>query len=258
MLSILTSPGTPIRNFFRDPGPRARQRRTGMGLLVTVLMLPVLLSVMGCFEVPAPVGDPEKSRIDPAMSGVWMESVVDQCAWMFVFEPYDKRTWLVRYLGLEKIAGDSDEDSELQDADTDSDDESESCLDLLLNSQLEVKGVHLIKAWRKQISGESFITFEFRGMLSQESAMDPYAWWVMKVNHIDEDHISLRFIDQDFEEINYEMTRSQMERVVRRNLNDAGLFFEGAVILERVPQSDYDLLAERFEDAGIAASYEFH
>jgi len=233
-----------------------------MGLLVTVLMLPVLLSVMGCFEVPAPVGDPEKSRIDPAMSGVWMCGIEElevygAWIWMFVFEPYDKRTWLVRWVVLDEIAGDSDEDSELQDADTDSDDESEPYLNLLRDGKLEVGGTHLIKAWRKRISGETFITFEFRGGVSQESAFDPCTWWVMKVNHVDEDHISMNFINKDFEEIKEEMTRSQMERVVRRNLNNAELFSE-AVIFERVPQSDYDVLAEMLEDAGIVASCELN
>ena len=229
-----------------------------MGLLVTVLMLPVLLGVMGCFEVPAPVGDPEKSRIDPALSGVWMGTTADFEGWMFVFEPFDKRTWLMRFVVLDEKEHDSDDD-ELADNDIGEDDESEnpSYIDLLRDGKLEVKGTYLIKAWRKRIGGESFITLEFRGMLSEESAMNPYTWWVMKVNHVDDDHFSLRFIDNEFAEIEDEMTRSQMERVVRRNLKNAELYSgDEPIIFERVPQSDYDILSEIFTDAGIAASFE--
>jgi hypothetical protein len=56
---------------------------------------------MGCFELPAPIGDPEKSRIDPAMNGIWIDESGDFDGVVMIFEPYDKRTWLVRWMPLE-------------------------------------------------------------------------------------------------------------------------------------------------------------
>jgi hypothetical protein len=240
------------------------RHRSRLGALLGLFMLPALLGVMACFELPAPVGNPERSRIDPALNGVWLDGDEDE-GWMFIFEPYDKRTWLVRWVLLEA----SDDDADDSDADDspgpaeggEIDEESgnveatePSAFDLLHAGTLEPQGSYLIKAWRKRIGRVWFMTFEFRGMIDDETGMDPYAWWVMKPELMDENTLSLQFVNQELEGIEEGMTRAQLERLIRRNLDNPELF-DGALVLRRVPQDDFEVLAEMLGELGVGPDY---
>jgi hypothetical protein len=56
-------------------------------------MLPTLIGLLACIPaLPVPIGDPNKSRIDPALTGVWFD-VYKEHVW--VIQPYDRRTYLV-------------------------------------------------------------------------------------------------------------------------------------------------------------------
>jgi len=268
-MSLSRSFAASFVSFFRERRP---DRRSGLGLLLATLMLPALLGVMGCFELPAPVGDPEKSRIDTNMSGVWLDNSDDSDGLMLIFEPYDKRTWLMRWIeltvkdagtdvSLEPIpeGGETDEAIVLEDVEADAIDETgaKSYLELMRAQKLEVEVVALFKVWRKRISGHSIITMEFRGDLNSETGMEPRVWWAARVTLVDEDQLRLEFIANDFDEIEDAMTRSQLERVIRRNLDNPDLFVgELPGVLQRVPQDDYDTVGAMLDAAGIAASYD--
>ena len=63
---------------------------TGLG--IAVILLPVVISLVACIPVlPVPIGNPEKSRVDPEMAGVWFD-VLEENLWLI--EPYDRRTYL--------------------------------------------------------------------------------------------------------------------------------------------------------------------
>jgi hypothetical protein len=246
--------------FFASGEQCHRHRRSGLGALATILVLPALLGVMGCLEMPAPVGDPEKSRIDPRVSGVWLQIENDSASLLWVFEPYDKRTWLIRWAELEERT--SDEDEVLEnippgDPDEASDDEL-TALHLLRANRFQVNGVAFFKGWRKRISGRSFVTMEFKGMLGSETGMESGIWWVAKAELIDPDHLELKFVNNDFDEIEEDMTQSQLERIVRRNIDDPELFITEVFggVLERVPQEDFDIVAGMIEDAGVMSTYD--
>ena len=64
--SVLTT----IKRFLGDPAPAGRRNRSRAGVIVSILIVPLLLGVMACFVLPVPIGDPEKSRVDPAMSSI--------------------------------------------------------------------------------------------------------------------------------------------------------------------------------------------
>ena len=72
--------------------------RSVYGAIIAILALPVFMGLTAClptFQVP--IGDPEKSTIDPYISGIWL---ADEEEAFYVFEPYDKRTWLLTAFGL--------------------------------------------------------------------------------------------------------------------------------------------------------------
>jgi len=237
--------------------------RSRFGFLLAVFMLPALLGVMACFELPAPVGDPERSRMDPALSGVWVSLSDD--GWIFIFEPYDKRTWLVRFVLLAAVDDEAEEaegpeqakEARIGEEPATVEETEPSLLGLIETGKLKIDNIALMKAWRKRISGRSFITFEFRGMIDEESGLEPYVWWVAKAELVDENNLSLQFVDDDLEGIEAGMTRSQLERLIRRNLDNPELLFvEEPMLLERVPQDDFGALAEMLADFGVITEYE--
>ena len=255
-----TSVASSAVDFFASGESQHRRRRSGLGLLATMLFLPALLGVMGCLELPAPVGDPEKSRIDPGMSGIWLQTDDNSDDLLWVFEPYDKRTWLIRWVELAEKTNDDEEDLEAipsDDADESVDDDL-TTLQLLQSGRLQANGVALFKGWRKRISGRSFITMEFKGMLDSETGMESGIWWVAKAELIDPDHLELKFVKNEFEGIEEDMIQSQLERIVRRNVDNPEFYVDEVFggVLERVLQADYDIIAEMIEEAGVMSTYD--
>ena len=116
--SVLTT----IKRFLGDPAPAGRRNRSRAGVIVSILIVPLLLGVMACFVLPVPIGDPEKSRVDPAMSGIWFAADESE-GWLVALEPYDKRTWLVTWMMLE-AATDEDNEAEAGEAEATNDDDT--------------------------------------------------------------------------------------------------------------------------------------
>jgi hypothetical protein len=57
-----------------------------------LMIIPIIVGLLAC--MPVPIGDPERSRIDPDLNGPWvMDDGSDSN--LYLFQPYDKRTWLV-------------------------------------------------------------------------------------------------------------------------------------------------------------------
>ncbi len=102
------------------------------------------------------------------------------------------------------------------------------------------------------------MTFEFRGMIDEETGMDPDTWWVMKPELIDENTLALQFVNQELEGIEEGMTRAQLERLVRQNLDNPELFIGNALPLKRVPQDDFGALADMLEEVGVAPDYDLY
>ena len=77
--------------------------RTIAGLALFAGLAPFLLALMACLKVP--VGNPERSRIDPALSGVWRADHGQSgtlLGELWIIEPWDARTWIVTTLERER------------------------------------------------------------------------------------------------------------------------------------------------------------
>ena len=274
-----------LRKFLSGERVDDRRRRSRSGLLVAVLMLPMLLGVMGCFELPAPIGDPEKSRIDPALNGIWLAESGELERLLMIFEPYDKRTWLVRWTILEKHF-DEDEEIDLDEAGVvDGAEETEaevaeraepeageaadalpeeivfitderSPLQVLGDGDYYADGVALFKTWRTRISGKSFITMEFRVEIDSDEGMEPRVWWGARVWLTDDDQLAIHFIDKDFDDVKAASTRRELERAVRRHHGNEDLYGGDPILLTRVPLEYYDAIGDIVEAAGLASEYD--
>jgi hypothetical protein len=278
-----------IKFFLSDATPAGRRKRSVSGLAVGLVILPVLLGVMACFVLPVPIGNPERSRIDPAMTGVWITKEADDGAWVLVLEPYDKRTWLVSWIFL--LEAEAEEEAAVEDAETQEagesgeeekiadekapgdeeagappsleeiiildDEEGQSSLELLREGALEIDGVSAFKGWLKKIKGERFMVWEPKQALWTDVPMVPEFWWVTRVREVLPDALTLDYLNSEFMDLEDVESRSEAERIIRNNIDDPELFFKDFPNLyQRVPENDYEILVDLLEEHGVGSNIE--
>jgi hypothetical protein len=233
--------------------------RSAAGAALGLALVAVLAGVMGCLELPAPVGDPEQARIDPAMTGVWegrdVESGGTVSVW--IFRPWDRRTWRLEWYELDWEASKEDAlnpsssmeggaatgtDSATLEGSNDQDDEPVSQLVEIVPDarkwQLEGCDVSVHKAWTATLAGARFLSIEVAGS-AVVSIPDEAEWLVLRIDSVGE-RLSMRFIDPDFEgfdfdgepddgtdegvELGFEERRARVEEVITRHLKDPELY----------------------------------
>lgn len=233
-----------IKQFFRGKAPCDSGHRSSAGLLLTLVLVPVLLGVMAC--LPVPVGNPEKSRIDPAMSGVWIGQF-DGDATIIVLDPYDKRTWLMSLIALDTGQDDQPEKETQPETET-------SPLQLLApdsGNQIKIEGIAIYKTWLTKIKGVPFITWESKSLSETLPEMVPEFWWVFRVRRIDDDILYMDAFDM-VDGLDKVKTRKEAEKIIRRHLDDPEFFNEDPFVkLHRVPESDYETVSRLLSDSGF-------
>ncbi|MDH3276232.1 MAG: hypothetical protein OEM99_17010 [Gammaproteobacteria bacterium] len=207
--------------------------RSASGALLMLVIIPVIVGLLAC--MPVPVGDPERSRIDPGITGVWV--VLDDSAdpAFYAFEPYDKRTWLVTGVPIEE--GD---DADLSDY------ELQSYADLAAlienipvgRDGVSAGNVENFKVWRTKLGGEWFMTWEPKTVFGNES-FSPDTWWVFRINRPDENTLDLTMLDSDLFD-GVEETRRAYERVIKKNARNEALYSEEKMRLIRVKREHLD------------------
>jgi len=223
-------------------------------------MLPILLGVMACFNLPAPIGNPEKSRIDPAMSGIWTNGfdLKDDQGWIWILEPYDRRTWLVSWLIVKTFDSVDRKALEAENGLAD--------LNQMLHSDLlKLEVIAFNKAWLTDIKGHRFLVFEPKVQVSSGEPLQPESWWTMRVRAIDEDSMTVDFVDPKYRGFKEAMARFDeslsrvqigklIERVIGKHIDDPELFlgddFTGR--FQRFAVEDYVLVARLLKQVEIS------
>ncbi|HSG58898.1 MAG TPA: hypothetical protein VLA06_05155 [Woeseiaceae bacterium] len=213
----------------------ARQRSLS-GLLLAIVLIPVLAGLLAC--LPVPIGDPERSRIDPDMTGVWLgfEGAVTY------FEPYDKRTWLVTSVGINlpsgcRWAGETFEYEEF--------------VAWFAEQQCATaEKATIFKAWRSKHGGHWFLTMQPMAMVDDD-AEDPFAddvWFVYRIDKTGAGAFELLMIDPDFAMFNdLPEKRRDYEKVIRKNAADDGMYMGGADRFVRIQPEHIEIFAEFVE-----------
>ena len=241
---------TRIKQFFANSTSTGKRRRSGAGLLLALILLPLLLGVLAC--LPVPVGDPEKSHVDPAMSGVWSVSDSDGGYMIMVLDPYDKRTWLMSLIGL-STGPDVEADEPVQPGA----DGSATAMPPRLQfnaanaDRFTVKTMGLYKCWLTSIRGETFMTWESKTLSDTLPAMIPEAWLVYRVRKSGADTFYLDSFDYSVEGLDEVKTRKEAEKIIRRHVGDPGFFeVDSSPRLDRMPESDFKALSRLLKDFG--------
>ena len=215
------------------------------GAALALVLIPIFAGLLAC--MPVPIGDPERSRIDPELTGVWAVltpgSTVDE-AIFYIFERYDKRTWLVTGGTV-----DWQDDTDLPDYDlTSYDGYIELASDGLDDeSSIYLEEIAVYKTWLKKLGGEVFMTWEPKIALDGGIAKTD-VWLVYRITKDGPDRLKMQMIDGEsdlFDDVG--KTRRAYEKVIRKNADNPELYghsegdsSEAFVTLARVQESEMD------------------
>ena len=171
--------------------------RSTIGAMLTLAMIPFAIGLLAC--MPVPIGNPERSRIDPEISGVWLVTA-DADEALYAFEPWDKRTWVVTG------ASATDEDS---------------------------VSIAVYKAWRSKHGGEWFMTWEPR--INYDNAdFQPELWLVFREEREDDGRLSLHMVNGEDDVFKgLDKTRRAYEKALRRNARNPDIYAEDPWIFEK-------------------------
>lgn len=235
-------------------GPRGR---TLLGLTLGVLFVPALIGITACLDIP--IGDPEKGWVDPRISGVWLggdPEPADYEATLWLFEPYDSRTWLVTFLEFGGPGEDEDEGAAepADSADTGADaampphpDELLRLLGTLAEPAAEPSGISLFKGWLTSIGDRRFLVLEPKLVLDSEGSFTPSTWFVL---HIVVQGDRMKLAIAEAEGLYDATSRGEAEQAIARGLADPDAYGE-PLLLYRIPRPAYEAVAEAVGRAGL-------
>jgi len=238
------------------------KQRSLTGLLFAIVLVPVIVGLIAC--LPVPLGDPEKSRIDPELSGVWLRHYDDETVLM-LFEPWDKRSWLLTTYELtvtkcEAPAIEFDEE-ELPGY-------AEIVTEFRALGPDCVAGelIEIYQAWNVKLGGQQFMTWKPKGIFDETHGFEPEYWFGLRVEKASSDELTFRVIDIEspmFEEERIaalldklddqglprdprllKSAKSAVEKIIRRNVDDDALYDENLMLLYRVKPEHYDLFVD--------------
>lgn len=207
--------------------------RSASGAMLMLVIIPVIVGLLAC--MPVPIGDPERSRIDPNITGIW--AVIDEGDdSFFVFEPYDKRTWLATFVPIE--AGN---EADLGDFELESYSDLAEFIDkepVVGSNGVTAGKISNFKAWRTKLGGEWFMTLEPKIVFGNES-FSTDTWWVFRIDRPDENTVNLVMVGGDLFD-GVEETRRAYERVIKKNAKNVGLYSDEPMRMVRVKPEHRD------------------
>ena len=234
--------------------------RSFSGAALMLVIIPIVAGLLAC--MPVPVGDPERSRIDPGLNGTWLLQSDDDDFEIYQFLPWDKRSWLL--VGTDIEAG-NEFTGELPEIETPGD--YAAALEKLPVGEegITARSVVLYKVWLAKIGGATFMTWELTGAGNEEGRIPPEYWFVFKLEKVSAAEYKLFMLNGEFDGFDdipgrkeYEGDdyvadyRRAFERVIKRNLDNEELISDEAMMrLHRGPgdvwENAMDLFAEVLE-----------
>ncbi len=217
--------------------------RSASGATLMLVIIPVIVGLLAC--MPVPIGDPERSRIDPEITGVWALLDDSEGREFYAFEPYDKRTWLVTGVPIE--AGD---DADFGDLELESYSDFAEFIDkrpVVGRDGLTAGKIANYKAWRTKLGGVWFMTWEPKTVFDNER-FSPEVWFVFRLDRPDEDTLVLTMLDDDLFD-GVEETRRAYERIIKKNAKNEDLYSDEVMRMVRVKSEHLDFFESLASEA---------
>jgi len=229
---------------------RNRRARSIAGLFVTLCMLPLLLANMACMDpLPVPVGDSERSRIDPRLNGMWVGTLFE-VPYILVFDSFDKRAWLMSAYGFGvDVEGEEPETEWAEETPEVEPATAAAWLDALHSVTIDEQVYWNYKTWKTKLRGTEFLTWEAGLVFDEDGLHKANLWYVWKLEWLDKDSFELYLVNDEFEDIGEVTKRSQAERIIKRNLKNPDLFEEETYRFHRIEPVDHERAVELLSDA---------
>ena len=222
-------------------------------MLLFLGMIPIFAGLLACIPEYVPLGNPEKSRIDPAMAGVWhvsdpMEPLIGQ---FLYFQPWDKRTWMVTSVAFEidpdALAAEPGAGPPAYDLSN-----YEELVEFLRDGEVDDDDIEftliVYKGWETKLRGQKFLMLEWRGLVNDAEDSDPYEpfyWLDFRVAGLSGAEMELRLIDPEFEPLSEApRTRRDWEKVIRKHVDNPNLYSEEKTVLRRIDNDDKELIGD--------------
>ena len=199
--------------------------RSLSGATLMLIIIPVIVGLLACMPEVAPIGNPERARIDPELSGVWVIEGDEEMPAVLYFAPYDKRTWLLFFIETEE-GGELDLGEETTDT-------YDDLVEILTDEArgvgrkgITASGVAVYKAWTTKLRGETFLVWEAKGSLRDDGSFGVDFAWNWHLKKTSSTRFELRFInysDPIFEDVDL-MNRRALEKVIRKNIKNEALY----------------------------------
>jgi len=182
--------------------PLLKKRSLLFSLLTVVPAAIVILGLAAC--VKHPVGDPEKSKVDPQYAGVWLTEDADGSGSFLVMLPYDSRTYFAKIMSYRKTV-DGVEPTEIMDC----------------------------KAWLTSIGGATFITMEplSWGKLAKVRDKPPYL--VGKIALVDS-ALQIRLLDGGKPLVRDADNSRELEAAIAEHVDSDSLFVDETTVFKQV------------------------
>jgi len=244
------------------------RRRSLAGFVAALLFIPLMLGVTACLDTP--IGDPERGWVDPRVTGAWLVDEADPDAYavqLWLFEPYDSRTWLMTALRFEDSVeeepaksppatpapeGVTPEPAASQDVPPSMPTQPADVLRRvaeLSEDRARLAEMWVFKAWLTSIADRRFLVLEPKGFLDSDRGFDPDIWFAYRIV-LKGERMELALLDVDADDLGKAGTRGAAEEIVARHATDPDFYVETETLL-RIPQAAFDDIATAMHRSGF-------
>jgi hypothetical protein len=220
----------------------------------SIVLLATILCLEACGSLKVPIGDPERSKVDPALSGIWFISESDSGAMLYVVEPFDRRTWLVWgiEIGRKSKAGDESQSAEgpaMNPA---------AFFAWLEQGDERFRISPTYKAWITRLGGVRFAVLEQKLQVSADHGLGADGWDVFRLETDGNDTLIVTEVDSSFENLGKVTTSRDAEKIIRKNARNPALYGidetdkdeDHSIRLQRISLADYEKVRHLLDQGG--------
>ncbi len=172
-----------------------------MALVTVAPLIVVILWLTAC--VKHPVGDPERSKVDPAYSGVWLEKEIHGGRSLLFLRPYDDRTY---FANIFTYGSDGD--------------------------RLKPRQRINCKAWLTPIGRATFLTLEPLNCEHFVGLGDKPPYLVAK-SSVTDGELQLRLVNGDDESVKNANDSQAFQAVIEKGVNSDALYGGEATVFKK-------------------------
>jgi len=182
-----------------------------------VLGLCALAAILvGC--LPFPLGDPQKSKVDPKLAGHWMSEDSDRPMIVSVY-PFDDHTYVVESREYQKD-----------------------------NGALQRQNHTVWRGWLSEIKGKTFLTLDplVQHLPSTEDAKKVYP--LLRIQ-FEGEKIRIRRVNEDFEAMKQVKSAQEEQDLIAKEIDNPSLYVGEPALLHRIdPEHDRTLFETVLKD----------